>query len=278
MFGSYLGCNLPLNIYLCVVTAAMFCAYLTKHWDVDAKTLIASCFCSLAVAAVAELKFFFIEFIIILTCVFILCRPTIKKLALALFAVAVLFVGFSLFSQLFPDRAANMLDFDTLYGEANLRGAGYPISWVEVYKDLGRILFSANPTRQIIGLGLGASADSSIVIFTSPLSVLYADYSFGLLQSAMLCIDIGFIGTALYFAFLASFGVSAWANRAEDRFLALFSITVIVVFIVNVYYNNTGSSANSLFWALPLVCFLSRSPKRYSEKTANSKLVKSRFE
>lgn len=257
MFGSWLGCNLPLNIYLCIVTAAMFSAYLNKHWNVSAHALVASCVCSLCVAAVAELKFFFLEFILILVCAFLLSKPTVKKFALVPFSLLVLVAGFSLFSSVFPDRAANMLDFETLYGEANLRGAGYPISRVEVYKDLGKILFLSNPLQQVVGLGLGASATSSIALFTSPLAELYADYKFGLLQSALLCIDIGYIGTVLYIGFVVSFGAAAWINRAENRFLSLFSIIVIVIFIVNIYYNNTASSANSIFWALPLACSLS---------------------
>ena len=262
IFGFWLGCNLPLNIYLCVVTVAMFSAYLNKHWNVSVQALVASCLCSLGVAAVAELKFFFIEFILILICAFFLCKPTMKKFALMLLALFVFVAGFSLFSSIFPDRAANMLNFDTLYGEANLRGAGYPISRIEVYEDLSRILFSSDPMQQVIGLGLGASASSSIEIFTSPLSVLYADYRFGLLQSVMLCVDLGYIGTVLYIGFLVSFGVCAWRDRAENRFLSLFSIIVIILFIGNIYYNNTASSANSIFWALPLVCFLSQTTKR----------------
>lgn len=257
MFGSWLACNLPLNIYLCVVTAAMFSAYLNRHWNVNAQVLIASCLCSLCVAAVAELKFFYLEFVLILACAFLLCRPTLKKIALVLFALLMLVIGFSLFSSVFPERAANMLDFDTLYGEANLRGAGYPISRIEVYKDLGEIVFSFNPLQQFVGLGLGASANSSIAIFTSPIAVFYANYKFGLLQSVLLCVDIGYIGTALYIGLLVSFGAVAWINRAENRFLSLFSIIVIALFIVNIYYNNTASSSNSIFWALPLVCSFS---------------------
>lgn len=262
MFGSWWGCNLPLNIYLCIVTSAMFSAYLNRHWDVSAQTLIASCLCSLCVAAVAELKFFYLEFVLVLACAFLLCRPTLKKFALVLFALFVLVAGFSLFSSVFPERAANMLDFDTLYGEANLRGAGYPISRIEVYKDLREIIFTFNPLQQFIGLGLGASANSSIAIFTSPIAVFYANYKLGLLQSVLLCVDIGYIGTALYIGLLVSFGVAAWINRAENRFLSLFSIIVIAVFIVNIYYNNTASSANSVFWALPLVCPLSFPSKK----------------
>lgn len=268
MFGSWLACNLPLNIYLCVVTAAMFSAYLSGHWDVNVRALIASCLCSLCVAAVAELKFFYLEFVLILACAFLLCRPTLKKIALVLLALLVLVIGFSLFSSVFPERAANMLDFDTLYGEANLRGAGYPISRIEVYRDLGEIVFSSNPLQQFVGLGLGASANSSFAIFTSPLAVLYANYKFGLLQSVLLCVDIGYIGTALYIGLLVSFGAAAWINRADNRFLSLFSIIVIAVFIVNIYYNNTASSANSTFWALPLVCSLTLSSKiRKARKT-----------
>lgn len=254
MFGSWLACNLPLNIYLCIVTAAMFSAYLNRHWNVNLQVLIASCLCSLCVAAVAELKFFYLEFVLILACAFLLCRPTLKKIALVLFALLMLVIGFSLFSSVFPERAANMLDFDTLYGEANLRGAGYPISRIEVYKDLGEIVFSFNPLQQFVGLGLGASANSSIAIFTSPIAVFYANYKFGLLQSVLLCVDIGYIGTALYIGLLVSFGAVAWINRAENRFLSLFSIIIIALFIVNIYYNNTASSSSSIFWALPLVC------------------------
>ena len=180
-----------------------------------------------------------------------------EKIALVLFALLMLVIGFSLFSSVFPERVANMLDFDTLYGEANLRGAGYPISRIEVYKDLGEIVFSFNPLQQFVGLGLGASANSSIAIFTSPIAVFYANYKFGLLQSVLLCVDIGYIGTALYIGLLVSFGAVAWINRAENRFLSLFSIIVIALFIVNIYYNNTASSSNSIFWALPLVCPLS---------------------
>ncbi len=269
MFGSWWGCNLPLNIYLCIVTSAMFSAYLNRHWGVSAQTLIASCLCSLCVAAVAELKFFYLEFVLVLVCAFLLCRPTLKKFALVLFALVVLVAGFSLFSSVFPERAANMLDFDTLYGEANLRGAGYPISRIEVYKDLGEIIFTFNPLQQFIGLGLGASANSSIAIFTSPIAVFYANYKLGLLQSVLLCVDIGYIGTALYIGLLVSFGVAAWINRAENRFLSLFSIIVIAVFIVNIYYNNTASSANSVFWALPLVCPLSLPSKKRKVKKSD---------
>lgn len=281
MFGSYLGCNLPLNVYLCVVTAAMISAYLNKHWNVNAQVLLASCLSSLCVAAVAELKFFYLEFILILLCAFLFCRPTLKKFALVFFALVVLVVGFSLFASVFPVRAANMLNFDTLYEEANLRGAGYPISRVEVYKDLGRILFASNPLQQVIGLGLGATANSSISIFTSPLADLYASYKFGLLQSILLCVDIGYIGTGLYIAFLVSFGVVAWANKSESHFLSLFSIFVIVVFVVNIYYNSTASSANSTFWALPLICTLSfpnkNSKGRDIHRDGNSRFYSNRL-
>ena len=273
IFGSWIGCNIPLNLYLCLVTVCALNAYFSQVKEIDSKYrsssyLLFTLMSSLVVASIAEIKFFYVELVLVAVFSLVIHRPTKRTFFVIAAMFLVLTVGGAVFYALMPDRFSILLSFDSMYSEGDIRGAGYGTSRVQVYNQLGSVIFGGNFERQIYGLGFGSFANSSMAAFTSPLYSIYSSLRMDLLSSAIIFCELGFLGTVIYILVAVACSCSGTkVLRREPSSFGSFARGVsfcgLLLFVSNFYYNSSASSVYSIAYAY-LLCSAMVASKRGS--------------
>lgn len=261
LFGINAGSNMLLNMYLIFVSATGCCGYLSgaksRQGAISlALTLVASFF----VATLAEIKFFYFEAAAIIVVAVFLGKKNAKlATAIALF-VSACFVGLAALAVYFPDSYEMLFDTKQMmsYDDgSNVATSGYGISRSGAIKQIDELFFHGDTLDQIVGYGFGSATMSSIEQFCSPFYWTYGWLRYYYSQIAMLYLQNGYVGLALYFALMLAPCLIAVRNRKQleasgGRFWLAFTVAVSLLFIMNCFYNASSRSYAALLWA---VCF-----------------------
>lgn len=257
MFGIDAGCNAGLNVYMCAIVAWSLRCYAAERGDaVTLAMVLISC---LVIAAIAEIKLFYIEFIVIVLIQIILNRPTKRTLGILIGAVAAIGLGCWVFSVVFPAQFEILTDFDRLLSEADNSNieTGYGISRINAFGQISTQFFNNDLFYEMFGFGFGSASMSSIAFFSSPFSFIYGYLHYYFLQSAMLFLQMGYIGVAMYilpFAAMAIYVIRDCRHCGSQLagILPMY-IALFVIFLINCMYNSTAHTYFALFWAVLLI-------------------------
>lgn len=255
LFGVERGCNGILNVYLCIVVTWGLNLYLAKKGKLIG--LIFTVLSSLLIAAVAELKFFFVEFLLIVVLSIIFARFS-RKTVFSIVAIALLIsVALGIFAQINPLQYKTLVNFDELLTEADNSNieTGYGISRLNAFTQISEQFFKNDPFTMFIGFGFGSASQSSIPFFCAPFYYFYGWLNYYFLTSAMVFIQLGYLGVALFFAPLILLGAELLINRgrlAKTNCLGDggFAFVLCALFLLNCLYNNTAVTFPSALWSL----------------------------
>lgn len=260
IFGVQVGCNGPLNVYLCIVCAYAVSEFLAQRdsRDIEIGGLILTCVASFLVAAVAEIKFFYLELPVILIIVLLITRPTRRTVAAILIAAFALAVGAYVLGQLMPDKFRQLMDISALYAEADntVIETGYGISRIHAFSQIDGLFFHDDLALKLFGLGFGSATGSSSGLFLSPLYRMYGYLNYDYLQLPTMYIQTGYIGVVLYSLVIA---VSLlWAvkdkvaYRQKANWVVPFAASIVVLFYLNCFYMSTMRTQFAVLWAIVL--------------------------
>ena len=109
----------------------------------------------------------------------------------------------------------------------------------------------------MFGFGFGSASQSSMPFFCSPFFSLYGWLNYHFLTSAMVFIQLGYIGTVLFVMPVALLGIMLIARRGnivrkDFATSGGFSIAMCILFLINCMYNNTAVTYPAVLWALSL--------------------------
>lgn len=253
MFGVIAGCNAPLNMYLCIVCVWGLSGYLSKK--VKFGSLITTLFSALLIAMAAELKVFFVELAILIPLGILYCRFSRKTVAAAVAITCIMVMGIQLLGQYDPTSFNIITNPEELLGYADMRGSGYGVSRVNVFSQLTDLFFNGDSAKQLFGMGFGSASQSSIALFTSDFYYANATLNYHYLVTAMLYLQVGYVGTLLYFM---PFILLACTLMLKRRTLLAFdtaqssctAFVICIIFMLNLTYNNTAHSYLSALWAV----------------------------
>lgn len=238
LFGVQKGCNAYVNILLCLILIKSAVYFLNKKENLTLCLL--KSILTVIVAAMAELKFFFIEFIFIFVAAILVTRFTWRKFFIIVSAVIVFLIGMTVLLKVFPD-VANTLGFKTLIEIASSKG-GYTNTG-----DLNRLtaipIISKNiltePYEKFVGIGLGNCDLSSFSIFNTPFYENFSYLHYNWISIAFLFLELGFIGLIIFFAFFAvCFYMSLKAQMqgtAKTEYCQIAIIVSILAVLLAVY-------------------------------------------
>ncbi len=239
IFGVGRGCNANTIILFTVVVTRSILLYL------DEKESTAMCFLksgvSLILSAMAELKFFFVFFVLILAVSMILTKFSWRKLlVLLLMAVLLMFAG-SLLTAIFGEHEkltlARIMELvtSTSYSTA---------------KDLGR--FTAIPTLsktiltnipdRIFGLGLGNCDTSAFAVCNTPFYEMYQGLHYSWFSSAFLFLETGYIGLILNLSFFIMCFILAYKHlkrKEGNPFFNQMAVIMSLCCILLTFYNSS---------------------------------------
>ncbi len=238
IFGVEKGCNAYTSILLGVVITRSILLYMEKKekgWLCYVKCAVA-----LLIAAMAEIKFFFILFVLIFIVSSLLTKFSWRKVVMYIIAALFIFVAGRVLTGIFG--AEEQLTFDRLW--SLITATNYATT-----EDLGR--FTAIPIvserflttlpEKLVGMGLGNCDTSAFAICNTPFYQNYEYLHYNWFSSAFLFLETGYVGLILNLSFYVLSFVHSIVKLKKGEGNKLFcqmAIVFALICIVLTFYNS----------------------------------------
>ena len=259
LFGVYSGVNTYTNLFLAVTVSRTMICYLAEREGIF--SWAAKCAAALAVAAMAELKFFFGEFLVILVLAVLFSERTARKCWVVFGGVCAVLAGAALLTALFPGWG------DWFSPEAFWKVAtdqrGYTSSG-----DLNRLTAVAEINRRffrgfwekIFGFGLGNCELSGFSFLTTAFARDYQYLHYHWMSIAFVYLEMGWLGLIFFFGFFMLVFVQA-KGRGKEKMEALncrtARILAVICMMTGVYNASLRSEPGYLAYLTMSLAFAS---------------------
>ena len=238
VFGVSVGCNAKTIILLSIVVSKSILSYLHKQEKLGVFILKGGM--ALTVAALAELKFFFILFLLIVVMASLITDFSFRKLAIVSLSLAGAYVGVMALVTIFPmwkDFFSAEVILETALSSEGYTGKGdmnrltsIPIVWEQFLKTLPEKAF---------GLGLGNCDTSAFAFLNTPFFLTYGYLRYNWFAGAFTLLELGAVGLGIYIAFFVMVYSGAKKMEKSGNCTALHSqlarIMVVVALLLNLY-------------------------------------------
>lgn len=218
IFGSGVGVNGYVNMFFVIIVIKSIIFYLEKVET--SGQCFTKCAAALAVAAMAEMKFFYVEFIVIMGLSVLFTNFTWRKVWIMAGGLTAVLVGAYVLAIIFPEYEG-FLSIEYLLKTAT-SSKGYTSSG-----DLNRLnaisriseLWLTNWGQQLFGLGLGNCDTSGFSFVNTPFYEMYSDMHYTWRSYAMMYLENGYIGLVFYYGFFVL--IYRAARRMEKHGMGL---------------------------------------------------------
>ena len=260
IFGTEQGCNGYTNVFFAIMVTKSIVFYLEKRettWN-----CVTKCVAALLVAALAELKFFFVEFVIIFVLATLFTSFTWRKLWVIVGGFAAVIAFAALLTAVFPD----FTDWFTVewFLKAGTSDLGYTSSG-----DLNRLnaipqingLWLKDWGERIFGLGLGNCETSSFAFLNTPFFKANGDMHYSWLSYAFMYLECGWIGLIFYFGFftLVYLRIRKLEKRSEGiakTYCHVSRIVAVLCMLISVYNGSLRNEAGYMAYFVLAVPFV----------------------
>lgn len=239
LFGTQVGCNGYVNVFLIIICARAVICYLNK----TEKTgyVLAKCATSLVLATLAEIKFFYIEFIFIILVAVFVSGNSFRKIAVILGGLIAMIVFINLLFIIFPYFS----EFDTIsklmeYQLKGYSGAGTVgrLNAIQMVSDL----FLDTIPKKLTGLGLGNCETSNIDFLNTPFYKEHGFIRYFWFTTSHITLETGYIGFTFFVGFFVLvFVLSLLLSKrnVNNRDYCYLAMVVAVCSILVVIYNSS---------------------------------------
>lgn len=254
IFGVQVGVNGYTIIFFVIVLSRSLLSYMSKVESTF--SCFSKCIVALVISAIAELKVFYIIFLIILGLSALLTEFTWRKfLVLAIGAVCAI-LGSILLSMLFDFENSLSLKYIwelatqehyTTKGTVN-RLSAIPVLARTVLKEFSERLF---------GLGLGNCDTSSLEIFNTPFFNSHSGLRYHWFSCAVMFLETGYMGILIYIAFFVICCLILRKKLIEhigNRLFSQMAIIMVVICMILFFYNGSlrTESAYMIYFVLAI--------------------------
>lgn len=251
IFGVTTGGNGYTNVFFCIILTKSLIFYLNKKEKLSA--CAGKFIAAMVVAALAELKFFFVEAVLIVILAVLFTDFSWRKVQVVAGGFALILTGAMLLVYVFPGYAG-FFSWQWMWENA-VAGKGYTSSG-----DLNRLnaipmineYFLDNGWKRLFGLGMGNCETSTFAFLNTPFFEKYSWLHYSWISYAFLYLECGGIGLMFYFGFFAL--VCLQAHRIEKTcgasvkgYCAIAKIMAILCAVIAVY--NASLRAESAYMA-----------------------------
>lgn len=267
IFGVEKGCNGYTNIFLLIVVIWHVLHYMNGKENFTpcmVKVLI-----SLLIAALAELKIFFVEFVLVVVLATLITKFSARKLWIIVIGAIGFLIGLEIINNLFPYFAnwfkmaeiIELLTSKTGYTNSN------DINRLTFYPIIMERFLDTWP-RKLFGLGLGnCDYAEGYDFLTTPFYIMNRNLHYEWFSSAFLLLETGIIGLGLYLWIFVQiyFGARQREKKglADPTFCQMARIMAIMCPILVIYNGSLRTEAGYMVYfvlALPFLKKDGRSP------------------
>lgn len=257
IFGTQSGCNGWLNIFQVIIVTYSILRYLNKESSIG--ICILDCGSALVIAALSELKFFYIEFIFIVVMAVLITDFSWKKVIIIIGAGIGMVLSVMILVRIFPYWADKM-SFKSILDMASSE-KGYTLTGDMnrlTFFSRSRKLFLKTPVKTMFGLGIGnCDYSDSFLFLTTPFYQKYNLLHYTWLSTAFMFLENGIFGLILYFGFFVAAAVHAFlyakGRKRNKTYVQLTQIISIVSILIGIYNASLRiECAYMLFFTLAL--------------------------
>ena len=264
IFGVEKGVNADSIVLISLVLGRSF--LMTFQGEEKTWVCVIKSACGMFITAVAELKFMFIVFILLLVGAALLTRYSPRKLLLLCAAALILIMGMNLATALFDYR--DVFTWESLWNLAikdNYSTTG-DVNRLSAISNLSKSVIS-NPIDQLFGLGLGNCDTSAFAACNSAFYRQYGHMHYTWIMSAMLFLETGYVGMSIYFLFLLSCGWCAYKQykkREGNKIDNQLAMLIAALCLPMVFYNASlrTETAYMIYMVLAIPFIHSKSEKK----------------
>lgn len=260
IFGVGKGCNGYTNIFLLIIVTLSILRYLYSEEKLT--PCLSKCGLSMMIAALSELKMFFIELVLVVVLAMMLTRFSFKKLWITIAIGLGILAGIQLLIYIFPTYD-DWFTLEKIWKSATSK-SGYTSS-----NDINRmtaVSFALNrflPTTidKLFGLGLGNCDFASFDFLITPFYRQYGSLNYVWFSSAFLVLETGLVGLVLYGVFFVYLYFAAGKRNQEGRapviYCQLAQIMSMICLVLIVYNGSLRTEAAFMMYFVLALPFLS---------------------
>lgn len=237
IFGIFGGTNGYTQCFMSIVIGKS----LLDTFDGKEKISVSmsKCVAAILVAAMAELKFFFFVLVFLMMVAAVMTRFSIKKVIYLMLALIAVVIGTMLLVEWF-DEFKGFFDLKNLWETATKKNYSTQndINRLSAIPTLSRKILT-NPLDQLFGLGMGNCDTSAYAICNTPFYQQYAHLHYNFFSSAMIFLEMGYVGLVLYIGFFVACFVQIYkqykAKRGNVLYNRLALLMVMLCCVLVVY-------------------------------------------
>ena len=240
LLGGGNGANIYANAFFCIslsIAFILFCEGKRKT-----PVFILQVALMLILAAMAEIKFFFVELVILMAVGYGITRLTWKKMMIVPIVAVLFFVGYAFLGTLFPGSDMNlseMFDYASNAGGYTGRGDFNRLNFLGTSNSM----FLTNTFDRLFGLGLGNCDYATDYAFvTSPFYRNYGYLNYTWFSSAFMYLENGWIGLIFFFGFFLFVFFDAvlmiYEKKGNQTFCKITALCAVAA-LMNGFYNQT---------------------------------------
>ena len=274
IFGIERGCNAYSNVFFVIVLIKSVVFYMERREKFQSCAM--KFMAVVVVAALAEMKFFFIEAVLILILASLFTNFSWRKLGILLGGAAVLMSGATLLTMLFP-HFGEFFSFDW-FMETATSEKGYTSSG-----DMNRLTaltviderFLKTPVERLFGFGLGNCDYSAFDFLVTPFFRRYEKWHYTWLSTAYIYLETGWIGLIFFFgffvlAFLNAHKVEKKCTGVARSYCRVTKVMAVLCFVIAIYNVSLRTEAGYMAYfvlSLPNIVLKSVAPGKTKELT-----------
>lgn len=264
IFGIEKGCNAYTNIFMMIVVAWHVLQYVSKKETFRSCLMIS--LLALLIAALAELKFFYLEFIGIVVLAVMFTQHSGRKVWIVMGGLVALLVGLQIVQTIFPDFAGWFTPesiWETASSTQGYTGKG----------DMNRLTaismswngFLDTPLRKLFGLGLGnCDYASGFDFITTPFFRKYIALRYFWFSTSFMILETGVLGLSVYCLFFIAVFYYA-RQREKDKqaipiYCQLTSIIALMCLLLIVYNSSMRTESAYMVYFVLALPFIKQSP------------------
>lgn len=200
IFGVESGANASTIIFFTIILSRSVLKYMEK--DESFSSCAAKCISALFIAALAELKFFFVFFLVILVMAAFLTEFSWRKVVIFAVGAAIVSVASALLVALFGFES--FLSIDKIWEVATQEhySSDQTVNRLSAIPTLTETVVPDFSDR-VFGMGLGNCDTSSFEICNTAFYQNYGHLRYTFFSVAFLFLEVGYIGILLYISFFA---------------------------------------------------------------------------
>ena len=255
IFGVNIGCNSFSNIFMMIVVtkALVFCFNKQEKLSL----CLLKCLVALLIAALAEVKFFFIEFLFIAVLTFCMTRFSWRKVLLLVASSVGVLVGIVILTRLYPHFADAFIPKNLL--EIASSDKGYTMQG-----DFNRLTAIACANAQFLftsldrmfGLGLGNCDTSAFAFLRTPFAQENSWTNYSWFSTSFIYLEMGYVGLVFFFGFFGLVYTCACMQQKKGNSVLYCQITKVLALscvLLGIYNSSLRLEAGyMMYFALAL--------------------------